>query len=194
VLKLSCVAAVAVALSVPAATAAHQVVDTKRMVLQLADVPTGFERTKGRYVSNQQAAKESPGKNYAKLGRLTGYEADFKRSGSRIVGVLLITSSASVYKTARGASASLAASKQSARKARPPFRRLSLRTRLGNEAAMYVTTTRENGFKVEVYSIVWRSRNIFAAIIVGAFASTADPTQAVALAQKQQRRIAAATR
>jgi hypothetical protein len=71
-LRLACIAAVFAALFVPAAPATYPVVDTKRMVLRLADVPTGFERTKGRYVSNQQAAKESPGKNYAKLGRLTG--------------------------------------------------------------------------------------------------------------------------
>jgi hypothetical protein len=192
--KLACLAVVAVAAAIPAASAAHQAVDTKRMVLRLADLPRGFVQTEGRYISNRQAAKESPGKDYAKLGRLMGYEAEFKRSGRPVVGVLRISSSANLYKTARAASASLAISEQAATKAPPRVRRLSLRARVGDEAAVYLETIPTNGFRIDIYTILWRSRSVLAFVAVGMLERTADPTRALALARREQRRIAAATR
>jgi len=70
-------------------------------VLQLRDLPAGFERTSRRYVSNAQANRESVvKKNYSKLGRIRGYEAEFAKKA--ISGILHITSAAGTYPSADG--------------------------------------------------------------------------------------------
>jgi hypothetical protein len=91
------------------------------MVLQLSDVPSGFSLVRGRYVSNAQAAKETTvKKDYAKLGRINGYESEFTRHGAPLVGILQVTSAASNYKTAAGAQASIRISDLAARRSTPP--------------------------------------------------------------------------
>jgi len=176
-----------------AATAAFAATtpDTKQMVLRLQDAPTGFERTRGRYVSNKQAAAETQvPKDFAKLGRITGYQAEFGKGG--LVGLLQISSSSSTYKTARGAHDSLLISAAGAEKATPRFRRLALGGSLGHEARLYKTTITDNGTKIDVVSLVWRYKNIYSALLAGGVSGTFDPAAVVALGRKQQARIRAA--
>jgi len=176
-----------VASGAPAASAP----DTKQMVLRLQDAPAGFERTRGRYVSNKQAAAETQlPKDYTKLGRITGYEAEFKKGG--LIGLLQITSSSSTYKTARGAHDSLLGSAAGAEKATPRFRRLALGGSLGHEARLYKTTITNNGTKIDVVSLIWRYKNIYSALLTGGISGTFDPAVVVALGRKQQARIRAA--
>ena len=173
--------------SAPAASAP----DTRQMVLRLQDAPAGFERTGGRYVSNKQAAAETEApKDYVKLGRITGYEAEFEKGG--LVGLLQISAAASTYKTARGAHDSLLGSVAGAEKATPRFRRLALGGSLGHEARLYKTTITNNGMKIDVVSLVWRYKTIFSAVLAGGISGTFDPAAVVALGRKQQARIRAA--
>ena len=164
------------------------------MVLRLPDAPTGFELTAHRYVSNAQAAAEDKGvkKDYKALGRLTGYEVTFQRSG--VTGLLEVSSSASTYKTAAGAHRSLAASAQSVEgRTSPKFHRLSVGAPLGHEARFYKATLSQGGTKIDIYTVVWRSGHVYSAVIGGALAGTMDGRVVVALAQKQQKRIDAAS-
>jgi hypothetical protein len=181
---------VALGATAGAATAAFAATapDTKQMVLRLQDAPAGFERTKGRYVSNKQAAAETQvPKDYVKLGRITGYEAEFQKGG--LVGLLQITSSSSTYKTARGAHDSLLGSAAGAEKATPRFRRLALGGSLGHEARLYKTTITNNGTKIDVVSLIWRYKNIYSALFTGGISGSFDPAVVVALGRKQQARI-----
>jgi hypothetical protein len=184
---------VALGATAGAATAAFAATapDTKQMVLRLQDAPAGFERSSGRYVSNKQAAAETQvKKDYAKLGRITGYEAEFQKSG--IVGLLQITASSSTYKTARGAHDSLLISAAGAEKATPRFRRLALGGSLGHEARLYKTTITNNGTKIDVVSLAWRYKNIYSGLLAGGISGSFDPAVVVALGRKQQARILAA--
>lgn len=180
---------------VAGASGATATPNPKRMVLQLSDVPSGFSLVRGRYVSNAQAAKETTvKKDYAKLGRINGYESEFARHGVPLVGILQVTSAASNYKTAAGAHASIRISEVAALRSTPRFRRLSVGTALGDEARLLAVTKRQGGVSVDVYALVWRSGKVYASIFAGALAGTGNPAQVVALGKKQQRRIIQAVR
>jgi hypothetical protein len=187
-------AILALVIAAPPASPQATAVDTKQMVLRLGDLPAGFRLEQGRYVSNAQALKESPGKDYVKLGRITGYEAEFVKEGSPFTGILRLSSNASTYKTPAGAHASFRASVRAGQTSTPRFRRLSLGAPLGHEARLLTATVMQNGVKVDVYTVLWRSGNVFASLFAGALAGTGDPAKVVSLAKKQQRRIVAATR
>jgi hypothetical protein len=182
-------------LAIGAASAATATPDPKRMVLQLGDLPSGFSQERGRYVSNAQAARETKvKKNYARLGRINGYESDFTKHGAPLVGILQVTSAASNYKTAAGAHTSIRISELAAQRSKPRFRRLSVGTSLGDESRLLTVTLRQGGVTVDVYSLIWRSGRVYATILAGALSGTGSPAQIVALGKKQQKRILAATR
>lgn len=164
--------------------------DPKTMVLQPADLSAGFKQTRRRYVSNAVANRESAvKKDLAKLGRLRGYEAIYEKE--EIDGIFNLISRAAKYKTAAGAHESMAASIQGAEASRePPFRRLTV-GKIGNEARLYKATLTEDGFKFHLFSIIWRSDTVYAALIATGLAGEVKPGDVVALARKQQARIAA---
>ncbi len=180
----------AAALLAEAAASAPVAMDPKTMVLQPRDLPPGFARTSGRYVSNAQNNRESKvKKDFAKLGRLRGYEAIFQKQA--INGIIHVSSAAATYKTAAGARKSMAISARSAETTREVrFRRLPV-PKIGDEARLYKATVTENGIKVDSFSLIWRSELVYSAVIGSALAGTANPASVVALARKQQARIAA---
>jgi hypothetical protein len=186
-------ALVAALLGLPPAATSHSAKsgDPKLMVLRLNDLPTGFERTKGRYVSNVQTAKESVGTtlaDYVRWGRITGYQVEFTRSA--IVGLIQVTSSASTYRTSLGAGKSQRDSYQRAAN-ELKFHRLSLGPTIGNESRFYSYKVTKSGFKVIVYAVLWRWKTVKATLFAGGIEGTVPPEVAVALARKQQTRIRA---
>lgn len=189
---LAIIAAAAVPGAAATAPTSSSAIDPKALVLQLRDVPAGFERTVGRYVSNAQSNRESAvKKNYAQLGRISGYEAEFTKEA--IVGILQITSAVGTYRTTAGAHNSLRISVRAAVATREVrFRRLSIGGRLGHEAYLHKATMTQDGTKVDVFAVAWRTGRVYAAVIAAALAGSADPADVVALARKQQSRIAAA--
>ncbi len=172
------------------ATSAQPARDPKSLVLQLSDLPAGFEQAAVRYVSNAQANRESQvKKDYAKLGRLRGYEATFQKEAAK--GILFVSGAASTYKAAAGARESFAITAAAVEASTEPrFRRLSLGRKLGDEARLYKTTVTENGLKVDVFSLAWRSGAVLSAVLGSAVSGTAAPSAIVALGVKQQARIA----
>ncbi len=174
-----------------AAASVHRTADPKRMVLRLSDLPTGFGRVSGRYVNNARAAWETVGiplGDYLRWGRINGYEETFRRSST--VGLTEIQSQASTYKSTKGASESLHASFRAADKTKA-VKHLSLNARLGYETRLYSYSTKSQGFNLIVYVVVWRYKTARAAVIGGGISGTVLPERVVAIAQKQQRRIAA---
>jgi hypothetical protein len=162
--------------------------DTKVMVLQLRDLPTGFGLEKGHYVSNAEANRQATTKkDYARLGRITGYDAEYTKRG--IAGLIQVDSTASLYKTARGARDSIRVSFRAADRG-GDFKRLSVGAPIGNESRLYLSTDKDNGVNVDIYSVVWRSGPVYAAVVAGGLAGTVDAVDVVALARKQQARIA----
>jgi hypothetical protein len=170
--------------------AAQSARDPKTLVLRQSDLPAGFKPAGSRYVSNAQANRESQvKKDYVKLGRLRGYEANFQKNATK--GILYVSAAASTYKTTTGAHDSFTITAKAVETSREPrFRRLSLTKKLGDEARLYKTTVTENGVKVDVFSLAWRSGEILSAVLGSAVAGTAKPADIVALGSRQQARIA----
>jgi hypothetical protein len=187
------VAALAAA-SIPAAGAGVQPAppDTKGMVLQLSDLPHGFDRSEGVYVTNAYLDRVSGvKKDYEKLGRLAGYRATYRRAG--ISGVLGVDAFASIYRSTSGAHDSYAQTLAGAvQNGGPTFRWLPLRPRLGSEARVYVVTERQSGMRVAYYTIAWRRGRVFAEVIGGGVWGRITLAQVAALARKQEARIVAA--
>ncbi|MGQ9572949.1 MAG: hypothetical protein ACUVV3_07175 [Dehalococcoidia bacterium] len=92
----------------------------QRMVLQLEDLPAGVVRAEERFVTNKESAI-AQGAGYeerlAKLeewGRILGYDVTYQGDPEE-AGLILVNSTASLYGSAEGASASYADAAQTAR-------------------------------------------------------------------------------
>lgn len=195
--KLGVCAAALAAVVVPAAQGVPQPArpahpDTRTMVIQLADLPSGFGVDQGAYVSNAQLAREGDArKDYAKLGRVTGYNVTYKRPG--LAGVLVLDAFASIYRSTAGAHDSLRLSLAGAVKdGGPGFRWVPSVSALGSEARVYLVSTKQNGMAVDYYTVAWRHGRVFAEVICGGVSGQISPAQALALARKQEARITAA--
>ncbi len=184
------VAALAAA-SIPAAGAGVQPVtpDTRTMVLQLSDLPGGFGRAEGVYVTNAYLDRVSGvNKDYEKLGRLAGYRATYRRVG--ISGVLGIDVFASVYRSSAGAHDSYAQSLAGAvQDGGPTFRWLRLKPRLGSETRVFLVTLVQSGMRVDYFTIAWRHGRVFAEVTGGGMSGRITLAQVAALARKQEARI-----
>ena len=163
----------------------NDTVDPKRMVLRLSDLPTGFALDHAYYADNVRAAKESqtPLALLVRWGRINGYQVDYARAGNR--GILHVRSVASRYGTAKGAADSLHYAFSEAG-------RVFTGTRIGTESRMYTATVNSQAVPVVGYAVFWRSRTVKAGIVAAGVKGTVRATDAVALARKQQARIAIA--
>ena len=189
-------------LGLVASAAAHPVVlttsaarpDTKLMVLQLADLPSGFMRMTGHYESNAQArARLTRKPDFDALGRLIGYTANYQKPPSS--GLVWVNSDASLYRSAAHAHKSFLESQNNLGNSKTfKFQRLAVGAALGDEARLYKVTAINP--RSTAYAIDWRSGTVYASI-VGVVAPgsprSVDPADFVALAIKQQARISSAT-
>jgi hypothetical protein len=169
--------------------------DPKEMVLQLGDLPAGFGKESGKYVSNVQVARKQD-VSIAELrrwGRVIGYDVVFGKK--RLVGLSQVDSSANTYETPGGAHDSF---REQVAAATGPndrglvFKRLSTGGAIGHESRLYVARTKSGGVTVDVYAVVWRYSRVTAAVIGAGIAATVDAHVVVDLARKQQRHILAA--
>jgi hypothetical protein len=182
---------------VPAAAARDRAMapmrlDARTMVLQPADLPTGFGHARGQYVSNAQLEQQSEvTKDYARLGRLTGYDVSYARRAPS--GVLGLQSFASLYRSSAGAHDSFLLSVAGARRqGGHAFRTLPVRTPLGSEARVFVVTTMQSGVKLDYLTVAWHHGRVFAEVMGGGLSGTFEPAALVALAVKQEARISSA--
>jgi hypothetical protein len=167
--------------------------DTQRMVLRQSDLPAGFVQREAKYVSNaQQTAASNGDRDYDKLGRVTGYSASFDRTAAK--GMLQVGSEANLYRTAALAHASFTSGLELVSKQKEiPIARLPLRGFPAADAALYRATATGTP-RVDVFVVVWRTGTVISTVSGGGLAGTVDRSAVIALARKQQQRVAAAAR
>ena len=179
--QLSALLLAAAALATPASAAS---VDTRLLVLQKSDVPTGFrlDRHASGYRTNAVLARGNPQTQslLAKSGRVAGYSAQYEK------GTAAILSAAHLFRGSAGAHVFLAAQNAEQRalnaeriKRRVPAYRHEAPA-LGDEASLYRSSQAP-----KVTLILWRSGRAVATLTTWGLGR--DRT--VALARAQQRRI-----
>jgi hypothetical protein len=184
-------------LTASATAARAQAPDAKAMVLALSDLPAGFSQEAGYYADNARIAAESSSVSpaeYARWGRLSGYEARFTRAGNG--GLVRIESVASTYRSIGGARDSLHASFRVATGPNEKgwvFKLASIQAPLGDEARLYTTKmTTSGGTHAVLYVLFWRYRTVKAFLYGGGRQGTVSAESVIALAQTQERKIEAA--
>ena len=199
VLLAAVVSAVGMAVSTaPRPTGAASVAsgpDTRLMVLRLADVPSGFVRKGGHYVSNAQARAEDkpPKRDYdAQLGRLNGYSATYwSESAYQSGGLDLIVAGTNLYRSGALAHERFLSGAQLA-DADKTVHRVVVGKSLGDEARLYTSKYTAGGVTIQNYALGWRSGAVMSEISAAGRAGSVDPAEIVALGLKQQARIASA--
>ncbi|KPJ49696.1 MAG: hypothetical protein AMJ38_02900 [Dehalococcoidia bacterium DG_22] len=106
----------------PTPTAAEVEEQLQGMVLQLEDLPSGVIRAEEFFVTNEESAASSEDQEgrlamLEEWGRILGYDVTYPASEEVMsqVGLLLVNSTASIYASEEGASASFADALQTAR-------------------------------------------------------------------------------
>lgn len=201
-------AAVVVLAAVGLAAAAGRAPQPRSLVLTLRDLPDilpGFQRVQGYVDHNARAARDTGGTvaEFAAMGRLTGYHASFDAKPQRIsedktiIPFFLhhVESQANLYR-----SPSHARDRFRARNTEPLPRGVRLvhpKTRVGDEMVATVGTSPNpylEGATDNVFVVYWRYGPVTAWVLVVGMKDTVRLPDAMALARKQQQRIAQALR
>lgn len=157
------------------------------LVLQPADVPRGFFR----FDEGRLAAADMPPGDRAdagRFGREGGWKARYRRNASSATrGPLVIESRVDVFEDADGARRDFDALEAELR----ATAQLLAAPQLGEEAAA-ARVEQASLEPVETFVVAWRESNAVAALTVNGFAAGLDVADAVALARRQQERLAAA--
>ncbi|MGC8472960.1 MAG: hypothetical protein ACP5PW_00935 [Candidatus Dormibacteria bacterium] len=125
-----------------------------------------------------------------RAGRLSGYERDFARAASPVqaVGPVVIESSASLFRTASGATKGLALLGQAlVRAGGTPIST----GQVGQEVLGYVIQKQLNGVAYDSFVVLWRQENAVGVVLAAGNAATMDVQYAVQLAQIAERRLRA---
>jgi hypothetical protein len=182
--------------AVLAAAPTGAAVDTTALVLRPSDVPRGFRVVDRRHVSEADTA--DAGVTVADLTRWgfrDSYDVHFVSAQSRGSGQTHVDSGAITFARAEGPRLLLRALDRdlvhpSPTAKHPRLERLPLRPRLGEEAHVYRGTV-PSATAIGVLLVAWRDQGTLALLIVSGD-SVPSPEAGLALARKQQRRIAAA--
>jgi hypothetical protein len=175
-------------------TSALASTDPARLVLRLGDLPAGFHASRAGVVDNAAAAKAGPVSHatYERWGRLSGYDAYFDREAALsdfLKGAISVESSSNVYRSPVGAHQSFNSTRAACSK--PPITRLSTGgARLGQESVLCAFTRKSNGYTFQVFAIEWRRGPVKAGLIAAGIKGGISPTEALALAEKQDQLIA----
>jgi hypothetical protein len=191
---LACLTAAA---TLPAAAAAPPTPIPATLVLHRADVGRGYTG-RGARVGNRGAARGAPPGFAAKLGRwgrIGGYEVDFRRTANPASlqdGPLEVKSAASVYRTQAGARAAFAYTRQHL--VPGGYAPLALGFSVGEEARQWVTQGESGLGTMLHYVLIWRDRNVDAAIVITGRVGVVSAFDVAPLARRQEARIRAALR
>jgi hypothetical protein len=164
----------------------------RRAVLQPPDLPSAFTQFSGGKIVGSDT-QPGPRQDLERFGRLDGWEARYKRSGSITTpGSLVVASFVDAFPGTDGAKDDLAAyedqftrtvasSGGSSRLLDPPS--------VGDEALALERTL--HGTPSTVYfTVAWRYGNVTASVAVDGFEGKLTLSEALAVARKQQRHIA----
>jgi hypothetical protein len=126
-----------------------------------------------------------------RYGREGGWIARYHRGGSpSTLGPLVIESRADVFKDTAGAKTDLRAYSDVLNQM-PGARPVSLPGPTVGEAAVGVTFVQASSKPLRFYRLAWRDRNVTASVLLEGFNGKLHLDQALALARKQERLIAA---
>ncbi|HZQ04098.1 MAG TPA: hypothetical protein VFA88_08760 [Gaiellaceae bacterium] len=169
------------------ASAQHSI-DTKAMVLQRSDLPSNFGTVLGRYITNSQLAATSPGKNFRKLGRVSGYYIAYSTIALR--GLTVVESFASLYAHDSGARDSLEESiAQTTSGGQQIVPARAALASLGTDARLLHLKMSQGGTSFDYYTVAWRDNRVFAEVRGAGRAGTIAPADVIALAKKQDAHI-----
>jgi len=159
------------------------------LVLQPGDLPPAFARfDEGEQVSLDRV----PGPRYdpARFGRESGWKARYRRPGTATTpGPLVVESRADVFANSSGASDDLSAYRDQFVHAVAAH--LIQAPRIG-DGAIAMTQLQPGTPGVRFYSIAWRDANVTGSVTANGFQGRLTLAQTLALAQAQERHIAAA--
>jgi hypothetical protein len=201
-------AAVAALAAVGLAGAAEHAPKPRLLVLALRDLPQtlpGFQQVDGYVDHNARAARDTGGAvdEFVAMGRLTGYHASFDEKPERVSPdktiipffVHHVESQANLYKSPSHARARFRAQKAAPLPA--GVRLVKPKTRVGDEMIAKISTAPNpylDGATDNVFYVYWRYGPVTAWVLIVGMKETVGLPDAMALAQKQQRRIAQALR
>ena len=182
-----------VAVSVAACESSTTIPSDKlsKLVLSEQDLPAGF----ASFYSGSQVRLDNQGtvrSDASRYGREGGWIIRLRRSDqTATAGPLVVESRADLFKDSGGAKSDLAA-----------YRVLFSRTSGGDlknlevsgvgDETLCITFTQAGGRTLRYYRIAWRYRNATASILVEGFDGELTLADALALARKQEKRIAGA--
>jgi len=178
------------ALALSAVAAAERSPRPSAIVLRRLDVGRAYSG-RGMPVSNGDAARGEPAGFAGKLtrwGRIDGYEIDFTRTLSAAglqVGPLQVNSSATVYRTARGASAAIAYANRHLAGYVP----LALGFEVGRQARQWVRQGASGVGAVLQYVVSWREQTVDASIVLTGRVGVVSAADIAPLALRQDARI-----
>lgn len=172
--------------------------DPARMVVRLSDLPPGFALTSRRPRPNATVAKET-GVGLATLrrwGRVTGLEVTLDRpvdANEPPSGPASVTSTVSTYRSVAGLRHAYAASvRRVVGDPGPPRVARPIGGRLGDAAHLWESRFTQDGLRVVLYTVLWRSPGVLAQLTVAGIAGRLTAAEALALARTQAAHIRAA--
>jgi hypothetical protein len=165
--------------------------ELRSLVLQPEDLPRVFVR----FDEGRQAIADNPGGSRAdtqRFGRQGGWKARYRRSGTpRTAGPLVVESRADVFDSSTGADEDLDAARSDLEEAELDWQRID-EPGLGDESFAATLVQRGGTGGVRFYEVFWREANVTASLSVNGFEGRLALAEALELARKQERRIAAA--
>lgn len=193
-LPLACLV---VAVVTAAGAAAPRRPQAAKLVLRRGDLGRAYSG-RGEQVDNADAARGGPpglAARLARWGRTAGYEVDFTRlagPGTLQEGPLEVKSSASVYRGERGARTAFAFARRHLVPA--GYVLLPLGFAVGEEARQWVSQGESALGTMLRYVLIWRDRDVDAAIVVTGRVGVVSAADLAPLARRQEARIRAALR
>ncbi|MBA2360857.1 MAG: hypothetical protein H0V79_08010 [Actinobacteria bacterium] len=158
--------------------------ELSKLVLQPGDLPRVFTR----FDEGRQLTADQPGGARSKpdrFGREEGWKSRYRRQGSSATrGPLVTESRVDLFESGDGAKDELAAVGDGLKELDKPS--------LGDEARALTLQQGAGGGGVRYYLIAWREDNVTASVFVNGFEGKMTLEDALALARKQQQRIAKA--
>lgn len=163
--------------------------DLRTLVLQPGDLPRVFVR----FDEGKQVMADSPGGSRAdadRFGRKDGWKARYRRPGSSNTrGPLVIESRVDLFESSAGTEDELEAHEADLQDDASMGKPLDV-PRLGDKAFGRSFVQGSGVARVRFYLVAWRDENVTASIFVNGFDGKLSLDEALALAEKVQRRIA----
>jgi hypothetical protein len=174
------------------AAAALAAPSPKATVIQLRELPRGFQTAASRAYPLAAAAKRNQ-QSVAQLrswGFVSAYEADYVRNvalSRSLKGAVLVQSAVSSYRATRGATLSLARSASGCKT--PPSTELETSARIGDEVHLCRNLRSSNGVVLQSYAVLWRRGSRRGSLFMVGVKGGVTAAQALALAEKQDSRM-----